>query len=110
MELKGKAREAFEKWFDDYSQKHHQKEWLDNDSYLDEVYLPDEIMYALIIEWLDSVGIYVETYVISDDGIINFSFNISGIEIIDHEFAYHTRQQATEKAIEMAIKIFNGNH
>ena len=108
MELTGKAKEAFEKWLDNYSQKHHQKEWLDNDLYLDEVYLPDELMNALIIEWLDSVGIITEVIATYYDGWTFLPLvydNFANKHDIDVD--YDSRQQATEKAIERAVELFN---
>ena len=93
MILTGKAKKDFHNW-------------INNNGHHDEV-IYNSVINALIIEWLDSVYIYVETYVISDDGIINYSFNISGYEIVDHKFSYPTRQQATEKAIIKAIDIYN---
>lgn len=108
MTLKGKAKEAFEKWFDDYSQEHHQKEWLDNDLYLDEVYLPDEIINALIIEWLDSVGIYVEVGYLH--AYKEWHRDVSTKTGSCYIRGWETRQQATKKAIERAIEIYNEKH
>lgn len=104
-ELTGKAKESFERWFDDYSQKHHQKEWLDNDLYLDEVYLPDEVLNALIIEWLDSVGIYVEVGYLVD--YKEWYRKVSTTTGSCYIRGWYTRKQATEKAIEKAIEIYN---
>ncbi len=68
--------------------------------------------HALIIEWLDSVGINVEVGLYpNEDGDIYFSGVIFGkIGGWDDQEYYTSRQQATEKAIERALKIFNGNH
>ena len=105
--LTGKVREAFKKWFDEYSQKHHQKEWLDNDLYLDEVYLPDELMNALIIEWLDSVGIYVSVEPSIPIGWEKPDCFIFRVCTDTNRLKFPTRQQATERAIERAVELFN---
>ncbi len=93
MILTGKAKEAF------------LKHSIGKEIALFEVMLPI-YQHALIIEWLDSVGIYVEVgylhaykewyrKVSTDTG----SCYIRGWE---------SRQQATEKAIERAVELFNG--
>lgn len=67
-------------------------------------------LHALIIEWLDSVGIYVETgvYPCQEDGNIYFSGSFFGkLGGWDDQEYYPNRQQATEKAIESAVELFN---
>lgn len=44
---------GFNKWLSDYSESyHHLKGWRERDNYLDEVELPDEILFGLIQKWL----------------------------------------------------------
>ena len=104
--LTGKAEEAFARWLDDYSQNHHKKEWLDNDFYLDEVYLPDEILNALIIEWLDSVGIYTE-FEICHYCIAYTLKDFKSTILYSCYIGFETRQQATEQAIIKANELYN---
>lgn len=72
---------------------------------------------ADIIEWLDSVGIYVDAqpYVEIDETKRppNILFFPNVVDLINMENSlvcddsYPTRQQATEKAIERAVELFN---
>jgi hypothetical protein len=66
------------------------------------------ITNALIIEWLDSVGIYIN--------ILNLNFQswwyfqikcIFPMTDYEEENLCKTRQEATKKAIEKAVEIFN---
>ncbi|MDV3685289.1 hypothetical protein CMT89_08305 [Elizabethkingia anophelis] len=100
--MEGKAKEAFEKWFDN--------KYLDNWIYYNR---PDNktIINSLKIEWLDSVGIYIDIeffrknvkeealFVAGTTDELNV-FQPLGVE-------YHSRQEATEAAIKKAVEIFN---
>ncbi len=47
------AQKGFNKWLSNYSEEHHYlKGWNENDHYLDEVELPDELLFTLIQKWL----------------------------------------------------------
>lgn len=74
----------------------------------------DILCNALIIEWLDSVGIYIEVYpdIITDP--IPYSYHIKskchkGTRIVKHyKDHYHaSRNDATSAAITKAIELFN---
>ncbi|MGJ1205680.1 hypothetical protein [Sphingobacterium lactis] len=107
MELTGKAKEAFEQWvlymhheirFRSLIKIHNQRDLFV--SYDD---IPGDFLNTLIIEWLDSVGIYVSIEYIYGE---HFSCCVEALE--QTEFTNgDTRQQATEKAIEMAVEIYN---
>ena len=71
---------------------------------IDEIYLN-----ALIIDFFDSVGIYISiNREISENSFWNFDFtykeNLNNTFFTDY---YETRQQATEEAIKKANEIFN---
>jgi len=62
---------------------------------------------AIVIEWLDSVGIYVEiTRLDTDNPALCWFYSVQGSEI--NKEPLNTRNQATIKAIEEAVKIYNG--
>lgn len=71
-------------------------------------YFPPIYQHALIIEWFDSVGIYIETGGADYRGV-EFWYNIQEKNTINgHNGEYfNSRQQATEKAIEKAIILYN---
>ncbi|MDV3594191.1 hypothetical protein CMU87_17110 [Elizabethkingia anophelis] len=98
--MEGKAKEAFKKFCyeNDYSL------FAESEKYKDLAIMNN----ALIIEWLDSVGIivYVTPYYNHDLGMFN---KWAGYEsekglITDQ---YVSRQEATEAAIKKAVEIFN---
>ena len=96
--MEGKAKEAFEKWFE--------KEYRTfTTSYAENV---DKINNHIILEWLDSVGIYIS---ISTLGLQSwFKYEIQAFYPLTRmeSFAfYRTRQEATEAAIKKAVEIYN---
>lgn len=106
--LTGKAKSDFENWYWNDWLTASDRDYYEKDEVIENSWKAEKLfLFPLIIEWLDSVRIYVETYIVSDYGIINFSFNISGSEIFDNEFAYQSRAKATEKAIIKANEIYN---
>lgn len=107
MILTGKAKEAFKA----YIKK--ENGWTNEDfknHYNCQGY--DKYTLADIIEWLDSVGIYVEVGVWHrEKGIMYWGWQIGTFDRwIDNskKSEYNYRQQATEKAIERAVELFNG--
>ena len=109
--LTGKARSDFEKWYwndwltgsdRDYYEKHEVIEisWKAEKMFL----------FPIIIEWFDSVGIYVETgvYPCQEYGNVYFSGSFFGkLGGWDDKTNYTDRQQATEEAIIKANEIYN---
>ena len=98
MELTGKAKESFIDYLDKTNQIKIEKgilnlHWQD---------LPEKFKNALIIEWFDSVGIYIT----SDYFELNKGFYS---EILDSNFAIvkPTRQEALTEAIKKANEIYN---
>ena len=98
MELTGKAKESFIDYLDKTNQIKIEKgilnlHWQD---------LPEKFKNALIIEWFDSVGIYVT----SDYFELNNGFYS---EILDSNFEIikPTRQEALTEAFKKANEIYN---
>lgn len=108
MILTGKAKEDFEKWFSDYSEKnHHLSGWRDYDQYIDEVELPETLQYAIIQEWFDSVGIYISPYtngIVYEPGVLWYYSLVTE----NYRSTYHlSRNEAVEAAITNANLIYN---
>ena len=100
MKITGKTKEAFEKWLED----------TDNLCGLDLFQLPDTCIDTLIIEFFDSVGIYIWTMP-SLRVETKWTFRVFKTLLEDyvnqHAYIYNTRQEATGKAIEKANEIYN---
>lgn len=97
MKLTGKAKEGFLEFI------HINEDRFQNYNF----YKLDESMQnALIIEWFDSVGIYISTGYVCGD----YKFSLKN-EIKEPKFQeaynYESLQEATEKAIEHANLIYN---
>lgn len=94
MILTGKAKEDFNKWF------------RENKRYLRKSYLDDTCDNALIIEWLDSVGIF---YTIIHTRLCGtFRYGLDYLSGIDWGYA-EDRHEATTEAIKQANIIYNEN-
>ena len=66
--------------------------------------MADVYLHALIIEWFDSVGIYVNIEYYNVDGDNVFIYSINNATYIE---IYDTRQEATIQAILKANQIYN---
>jgi len=101
MILTGKAKEAFLK------HENQPEVWL-KIMYMSK---SNTVINALIIEWLDSVGIYVDIEFfrkdIKDEAkfVAGTTDSKNGFRTLGKEF--NSRQQATERAIERAVEMFN---
>jgi len=69
---------------------------------------------ALIIEWFDSVGIYINHDVISNENLLildNWYFvikiNEEDVDFITNDYYYNTRTEAITEAIKRANVIYN---
>ena len=106
MILIGKAKEDFESWL--YSNDVLIKDGIYDDTYLIEVFdeLPLNLQYASIIEWFDSVGIYVNS-----SGLTLSKAFISDVSVDNNcEYNYdgfRTRKEALIEAIKKANEIYN---
>lgn len=67
------------------------------------------MLHALIIEWFDSVGSYVNVGGVSINGILDFGFDIQENNTLNgiDGFSLNSRQEATEQAIIKANEIYN---
>ena len=100
MILTGKAKKDFEKWLNKemyYLGRHH---FEDRDNNIED--LSDIFQNALIIEWFDSVGIYIT----SDYFELNKGFYS---EVLDSNFTIvkPTRHEAITEAIKKANEYYN---
>ena len=102
MILTGETKEDFERWL--HSNDVLIKDGIYDDTYLTDVFdkLPLNLQYASIIEWFDSVGIYIT----SDYFELNKGFYS---DILNSNFAIvkPTRQEALTEAIKKANEIYN---
>ena len=106
MILTGETKEDFERWL--HSNDVLIKEGIYDDTYLTDVFekLPLNLQYASIIEWFDSVGIYVNS-----SGLTLSKTFISDVSVDDNcEYNYdgfRIRQEALTEAIKKANEIYN---
>jgi len=110
MILQGKAKDFFIKWLcygNDGNSNILRSTKLTTANF---IALKESCQNALIIEWFDSVGIYISDWglnvvdnEIGFDCQINYNFKL--ISVSDNFFK--TRQEAIEKAIEKANEIYN---
>jgi len=101
MILTDKAKEDFLKWYLEKGNKKINTKQFSLD-------IAKSIIYAIAIEWFDSVGIFIETGGADYRGI-EFWYNIQEKNTINgHNGEYFkSRQEATEKALEKANEIYN---
>lgn len=114
MILTGKAKEDFENGIIEILKKNYNEKLDDNKRAIDWIYdSNDLILFAHIIEWFDSVGIYIHvdnlTNVVYQDLTHGWASYIkrdykNRIRCIHHE---KTRHEATEQAIIKANEIYN---
>ena len=102
MILNGKAKEEFLKYYDTSTIKF----LIDGKDFDD---LPLYFQQSLLVNWFDSVGIYIVNLVRNVKNKHNFSydiqFDINRIELCLEWFL--SRQEATTEAIKKANEIFN---
>ena len=106
MILNGKAKEDFFTWINRYIPN---KESFECEMNINDLYFKTSTeLNALIIEWLDSVGIYVSTQVMQTpvSHKVYFECLIRSDRTKVSDF-YTTRQEATEQAIITANEIYN---
>lgn len=105
--LTGKALSDFDIWL--ISNHEYAKRGMapfNSIAYMVKYVLPDDMVYTKVIEWIDSVGVYVEIQKCNSC----FSYCIkdyNSIILHDHYYAIDTRHEATKQAIIHANKIYN---
>jgi len=90
MILTGKAKEDFGMWHFENCNPFEYINWH---------LLSDNLKNQIIIEWFDSVDIYIELFKLN-----KFIWSINNLY---EESGFETRQQATEQAIIKANEIYN---
>jgi len=104
MELTGEAYWSFRTWI--FDAQGIKPKFIDD--------LNEKLLQCYLIEWLDSVGIYLdiqllphfdEAEIVSVCWYANVATSYGCYNSDDN---YPTRQRATEKAIERAVELFNG--
>ena len=95
MILNGKAKEDF-------------KEWVFENYYFQDlnVLYPLHLVDTLIIEWFDSIGIYIGVYPNNMSSYLSFEMSIND-DWIGEEL---TRQEATQEAIIKANDLYNNTY
>ena len=112
MILTGKTKEDFEIWL--HSNDVLIKEGIYDDTYLTDVFeeLPLNLQYASIIEWFDSVVVYINTTYeeYEDIQVKNFPVKIKTWSVWINELlleGFNSRQDALTEAIKKANEIYN---
>lgn len=94
--ITGKAKEAFDIYL------FNSTEYL----YSEITTLDERTILPLIIDWLDSVGIYVIPRKLKCD-VYPWSFNINDSIYLGIVNKFETRHQATQEAIKQAVEMYN---
>ena len=111
MILTGETKEDFEKWL--HSNDVLIKDGIYDDTYLTDIFedLPLNLQYASIIEWFDSVGIYISiNYVDFYDELRNntgFETYVTNKGLSVKFRSVSSRQYAIKQAIKKANEIYN---
>ena len=111
MILTGETKLDFERWL--HSNDVLIKDGIYDDTYLTDVFeeLPLNLRYASIIEWFDSVGIYISiNYVDFYDELRNntgFETYVTNKGLSVKFRSVSSRQEATLQAIKKANEIYN---
>lgn len=106
MILTAKAKEDFNKWLNKemYYLGRHNFENRDNN--IED--LSDNFQNTLIIEWFDSVGIYINIENLYYQSWWSYKVKIIP-NIFEEKVMVKTRQEVTEQAIKKANEIYNSN-
>ena len=92
--LIGQAKIDFEEWYMECYEK-------ENLPYIQGFYIASfSCQYGVIVDWFDSVGIYIQIYKANSMYFYSIDYN-SNFDI------FKTRPQARQKAIEKANEIYN---
>lgn len=113
MILTGKAKEDFEKGIIEILKQKYNEKIDDNKRAIDWIYdSNDLILLAHIIEWFDSVGIYI--IITPSDNPKNWLYTILGEDIMSPFYEiyksldnYQNREEAIKQAIITAKDIYN---
>lgn len=110
MILTGKSKEDFEKWLNKEMYYLGRHNFEDRDNNIED--LSDNFQNTLIIEWFDSVGIYI--IISPSDNPKNWFYTILGEDILSPFYQiyqslddFKNRQEALTEAIKKANEIYN---
>ena len=112
--LTGKAKVDFWKWYSLPETLKWKKQWQNvniKDYFID---MPDVCRQAIIIEWLDSIDIYISIIpvIYKNEKLNCFQVEINN-KIISHKTKqsrnFENRTQASLRAIEIANELYNEN-
>ena len=110
MILTGKAKEDFNKWYwNEWFEDKERDSYQNKEDALSHLDFTDIVFSnAILIEWLDSVGIYVNTQITQTpvSHKVYFECLIRSDRTKVSDF-YTTRQEATKQAIIKANEIYN---
>lgn len=105
MILTDKTKEDFLKWLENKDVAPYTSMFFD---------VPQIVQHSFIIEWFDSVGIYINHDVISNENLLildNWYFvikiNEEDVDFITNDYYYNTRTEAITEAIKRANVIYN---
>lgn len=109
MELTGKCKEDFEKWYEQSEyRKYFQLTGVMSDTPFVFYKVPTSMQFGVYVDFFDSVGIWCDIQpAYNEIGVESFIFNIvNGGEIYNDDENYQ-RHEAQTKAIEKANEIYN---
>lgn len=110
--LKGQARIDFEKWYLEPEQKKTYKTLSnkggDKAIMLNWYSLSDSHRYGVIVDWFESVLMYINIYRLMKEG--GLSFTINGDAFFGSEYNFKTTPKTRQKSIEKAVEIYNENN
>lgn len=110
MILTGKAKLDFENWI--YEKGVTGEIDLSNFEFDKFEFLSKTSQYAIITDWLDSVGIYIEVLVtMMCEGVNPYFTSVINTNKLMYTLdnRHKTRHEATEVAIKLANDLYNGN-
>ena len=117
MELTGKCKVEFEKWYltKDYYDDYYiafvpKKGMMDEFRCINFKEFPESMQWGVYVDFFDSVNLFIEVIVVEID---DFSFQIfkkESAKSLSNGFTFNTRPEARNAAIEKANEIYNDAH
>jgi hypothetical protein len=112
MSLQGKALEDFERWL----LRYNRKIFTINDQGINTKFssLDSTCQNALMIEWLDSIGIFISIHYVTN--FIDFKYEYGFLGLVTHKHLttkfreVSTRKEAIELCLTAANKIYNNEN
>lgn len=98
--MKGKAKKDFEKWYFERYQL------TDVFRYFQFSKLSESMQYGVIVDWFDSVGIYINDQADSVGEEVYYAVIVNNLKCYSCG-GIETRPQARQKAIDKAVSLYN---